>query len=72
MAPCSTSLCARYLPRLKFLDLSFNKLQILPELLGLPLLQHLDASDNLIGRHAGRHPPWRGLVTSPAPPLAAR
>ena len=42
-----------YMPRLTWLDLSFNRLTALPELLGLPVLQYIDLSDNEVGTRGG-------------------
>ena len=42
-----------YMPRLTWLDLSFNRLKALPELLGLPVLQYIDLSDNEVGTRGG-------------------
>ena len=38
-----------YMPRLTWLDLSFNCLTALPELLGLPVLQYINLCDNEVG-----------------------
>ena len=38
-----------FMPRLQLLDVSFNQLTALPELLGLPVLQSIDLSDNQLG-----------------------
>ena len=64
-----------YLPSLKHLNLAFNQLTILPELLGLPALEELDLSDNKIGsRESGEDlssdqgessDGWERLVHSP-------
>jgi hypothetical protein len=42
-----------YMPRLTWLDLSFNRLTALPELLGLPVLQYINLSDNEVGTRGG-------------------
>ena len=42
-----------YMPRLTWIDLSFNCLTAIPEVLGLPMLQYIDLSDNEVGTRGG-------------------
>lgn len=67
-----------YLPRLRHLDLSFNRLQGLLELAGLPSLEVLDLCDNQIGSldikddmgsSSGSSDGWESLAHSDLPEL---